>query len=160
MALSIVGIDKTSFGYYAAKLAHERAAASGPVPSTVMRATQFYELPAQLIAITRHDSHAHVLDLRPVQAVAARTVAEALLEVAEAAPSGRALDLAGPQEADLVALARAFVQHRGEAITVYPDTESVAGIPPRALLPEDGARIQGPTFEEWLASDDAAALPV
>jgi hypothetical protein len=101
-----------------------------------------------------------VLDLRPVQTVAARTVAEALLGVAEAAPAGRAPDLAGPQQADLVALARAFVQHRGEAITVHPDAESVAGVPPGALLPGDGARIQGPAFEEWLASDDAAALPI
>jgi MFS family permease len=103
---------------------------------------------------------AHVLDMRPVQTVAARTVAQALLELAEAVPVGRAPDLAGPRQAELVALARAFVQHRGEAITVYPDADSVAGIPPRALLPENGARIQGPTFEEWLASDDAAALTI
>jgi uncharacterized protein YbjT (DUF2867 family) len=82
-----MGIDKTSFGYYAAKLEHERAAASGPVPGTVLRATQLHELPAQLIAITRHDSRAHVLDLRPAQPVAARTVAEVLVELAEAAPS-------------------------------------------------------------------------
>jgi uncharacterized protein YbjT (DUF2867 family) len=160
VTLSIVGIDKTSFGYYLAKAEHERAAASGPVPSTVMRATQFHELPAQLIAITRQDSQARVLDMRPVQTVAARTVAEVLLELAETAPPGRAPDLAGPQQADLVTLARAFVRHRGEAITVHPDAESVAGIPPDALLPADGARIQGPTFEEWLASDDAAALPL
>jgi uncharacterized protein YbjT (DUF2867 family) len=46
VTLSIVGIEKTSFGYYAAKLEHERAAASGPVPSTVLRAIQFHELPA------------------------------------------------------------------------------------------------------------------
>jgi len=39
-------------------------------------------LPAQLIAIIRHDSQAHVLDLRPVQTVAARTVGEVLLELA------------------------------------------------------------------------------
>jgi uncharacterized protein YbjT (DUF2867 family) len=160
VTLSIVGIDKTSFGYYMAKLAHERAAASGPVPNTVMRATQFHELPAQLIAITRHDSQAHVLDMRPVQTVAARTVGEALVGVAQAAPSRRAPDLAGPQQADLVALARAFVQHRGQAITILPDADSVAGIPPGALLPEEGARIQGPTFTEWLASDDAATLTV
>ena len=160
VTLSIVGIDKTSFGYYTAKLEHERAAASGPVPNTVMRATQFHELPAQLIAITRHDSQAHVLDMQPVQTIAARTVGEALLEVAEAVPSGRAPDLAGPQEANLVDLARAFVERRSEAITVHPDADSVAGIPPRALLPGNGARIQGPTFEEWLASDDAAALTV
>lgn len=125
-----------------------------------MRATQFHELPAQLIAITRHDSQAQVLDMRPVRTVAARTVGRALLDVAEAAPSGRAPDLAGPQESDLVTLAREFVEHRGEAITLYPDSDSVAGIPQGALLPDDGARIEGPTFEEWLVSDDAAALPV
>jgi uncharacterized protein YbjT (DUF2867 family) len=160
VTLSIVGIDKTSFGYYAAKLEHEHAAAAGPVPSTVLRATQFHELPAALIAATRHDSQAHVLDMRPVQTVAARTVAEVLVQVAEAAPSGRAPDLAGPQQAELVALARAFVQHRGMAVTVHPDAESVAGIPLGALLPEAGARIEGPPFDEWLAGADAASLPV
>jgi uncharacterized protein YbjT (DUF2867 family) len=158
VTLSIVGADKTSFGYYEAKLEHERAAASGPVPSTVMRATQLHELPAQLIAITRHDSQASVLDLRPVQPVAARTVGEVLLGLAEGAPAGRAPDLAGPQQAELVDLARAFVARQGQAITVIPDADSVAGIPSGALLPENGARIQGPTFTEWLASDDAAAL--
>jgi hypothetical protein len=95
-----------------------------------------------------------------VQSVAARTVAAMLLEVAEGAPRGRAPDLAGPQQADLVALARAFVEHRGAAITVAPDTANAAGIPPGALLPDDGARIQGPSFTDWLASDDAAALTV
>ncbi|HEY6496493.1 MAG TPA: hypothetical protein VIZ43_24730 [Trebonia sp.] len=78
----------------------------------------------------------------------------------EAAPAGRAPGLAGPQQADLVALARAFVQHRGEAITVHPDADSVGGIPPRALLPGNDARTQGPAFGEWLACDEAAQLAV
>jgi hypothetical protein len=39
VTLSIVGIHKMSFGYYQAKLQHERAAQSGSVPSTIMRAT-------------------------------------------------------------------------------------------------------------------------
>jgi hypothetical protein len=34
------------------------------------------------------------------------------------------------------------------------------GLPRRlgALLPAAGARLEGPTFEEWLTSDDAATL--
>jgi uncharacterized protein YbjT (DUF2867 family) len=157
VTLSIVGIEKVPFGYYAAKLEHERAAASGSVPSTVLRATQFHEFPAQWIALTRRDSQASVLDLR-VQTVAARTVGRVLVELAEGAPVGRAPDLAGPEEADLVTLARAFVERRGLGITVHPDAESVAGMPPRALLPEGGARIEGPTFDDWLEGEDAAAL--
>ena len=157
VTLSIVGIDRAPVGYYAAKLAHERAATTGPVTATILRATQFHEFPAQLIGWTRNGAEASVFDLR-VQTVAARTVAGVLVELAEGAPLGRAPDLAGPREADLVALARAFVERRGEPITVHADAESVAGIPPRALLPDDGARIEGPTFEEWLAGEDAAAL--
>ena len=38
----------------------------------------------------------------------------------------------------------------------HADGTSIAGIP-RALLPET-ARIQSPTFDEWLVSEDAAAL--
>ena len=72
MTLSIVRIDKTSFGYYTAKLAHERAATAGPVPATVLRATQFHELPARLIALTCDDSRARVFDVR-VQTVAAQS---------------------------------------------------------------------------------------
>jgi uncharacterized protein YbjT (DUF2867 family) len=159
VALSIVGIDKTSYGYYAAKREHERATMNGPIPSTVMRATQFHEFPAQVIARTRRGSEARVFDLR-VQTVAARCVAEVLIELAEGAPLGRAPDLAGPQEADLVDLARKFLRQCGLSIAVHPDAETVAGIPPGALLPEAGARIQGPGFDEWLASDDAAALVV
>jgi uncharacterized protein YbjT (DUF2867 family) len=157
VTLSIVGIDKTSFGYYRAKLAQESVASAGPVPSTIMRATQLYELPGQLIGLTRQDSQARVLDLGRVQPVAARTVGEVLVEVAEGAPAGRVPDLAGPQQSNLVALGQALVEHRHEAITVHPID---VGIPPGVLLPTGGARIEGPTFEEWLASEDAAALPL
>lgn len=104
-------------------------------PGTVMRADKFRELPARLIAVTRHDSH--MLDMRPVQAVAARTAAELLLGVAEAAPSGRAADPAGAG----AAAARPGASRRAR------------------LLPEGGAGIQGPTHEAWLAAEDAVALP-
>jgi len=43
---------------------------------------------------------------------------------------------------------------------VNADAESVAGIPPGALLPGKDARVQGPAYEEWLAGEDAAALPI
>ena len=154
-----MGSTAPSFGYYAAKLAQERAVAAGPVPSTIMRATQFHELPAQLIARTRAGAEARVFDVR-VRTVAARTVARVLVELAEGAPRGRAQDLAGPEEADLVALARRFVERRRLSLEVRADAQSVPGIPPGALLPFDDARIEGPTFEEWLESEDAAALPL
>ena len=155
VTLSIVGIDELPFGYYAAKLAHERVAAAGPTPATILRATQFHEFPAQMIGWTVDNGVARLPDLT-VQTIAARTVAEVLVELAAARPAERAADLAGPDERRLIELARAFVERRGAEIVVEPDDE--AGVPPRALIPGAGARIEPPSFDEWLDGEDAAAL--
>jgi uncharacterized protein YbjT (DUF2867 family) len=155
VTLSIVGIDEVPFGYYAAKLAHERVAASGPVPATILRATQFHELPAQMIGWTAEDGVAHLPDLT-VQSVAARTVADVLVELAAAPPVGRAADLGGPDVRRLIDLAEAIVERRGSEIAV--EVDDPGDIDPRALLPGAGARIEPPSFDEWLDSEDAAAL--
>src|SRR5439155_14045466 len=44
VVVSIVGVDRLSGGYGAAKLAQERGVQSGAVPAFVVRSTQFYEL--------------------------------------------------------------------------------------------------------------------
>ncbi len=155
VTLSVVGIDHTDFGYYRAKLAHERAAAAGPVPSTILRATQLHEFPAQVLSMTRDGNRATVFDAT-VQTVAAAAVADALLEIASRAPQGRAADVAGPETANLVDLARAFVARHGSALDVRPDTATMAGIPDDALIAGPEARIIGPGYAAWLESADAA----
>lgn len=160
VTLSIVGIEKVpGFGFYEAQLERERAIQRGPVPVTIMRATQFHEFPAQMIARSRWGSRASIFDMRS-QPVAARTVGEVLAELAAGEPVGRAPDLAGPHPARLVELARAFVEHRGVDLTIEPDSEAMAGAPPDALLPGPGARLEGPSFEQWLEGEDAAALTI
>jgi uncharacterized protein YbjT (DUF2867 family) len=158
VTLSIVGIDDSPFGYYQAKLDHERAAADGTVPWTVLRATQLHELPAQLIGMTRHDAHASVFDAL-AQPVAARTVAEALVATAITEPQGRAPDLAGPERVNLVDMGRAFARRRGLGLTVDADTRTMSSLSSSALLPGNGATIAGPTYGEWLDTD-GATFPV
>jgi uncharacterized protein YbjT (DUF2867 family) len=160
VTLSIVGIERVpGFGFYEAQLSRERVTRAGPVAVTIMRATQFHEFPGQMIARSRRGGHARIYDMRS-QPVAARTVGHVLAELAAGEPAGRAPDLAGPRAERLVDLARAFVAHRGAELTVEPDTESMASAPPDALLPGPGARLEGPSFEEWLDGDDAAALTI
>jgi uncharacterized protein YbjT (DUF2867 family) len=157
VTLSIVGIDRAAaYGYYAAKLDQERAALAGPVPATVLRATQFHGFAAQVLARGRRDDMVHVPDLR-VQTVAARTVGGVLVELLEAGPAGRAPDLAGPEPADLVELARALAERRGFPVTVVAGPPP-AGVPADALLPGPGARLEGPPFRSWLAGPDVPAL--
>ncbi|MGH2908741.1 MAG: SDR family oxidoreductase, partial [Solirubrobacteraceae bacterium] len=80
VTLSIVGIDNVPFGVNGAQLAREQVARDGAVPSTIMRATQFHEFPAQMIVASRQGDRARLFDVQ-VQTVAARTVGQVLVEL-------------------------------------------------------------------------------
>lgn len=152
--LSIVRIDGATEGHAAAKVTHEEAAIAGPVPVTIQRTTQFHEFPAQLIRWAGTASEIAIPPWR-VRTVAARTVAEVLVDLAASTPKGRAVDLAGPDERRLDGLARRFVDHMGSSVTIVTGEDLEA---PGARLPGAGARLAGPTFEEWLTSADAARM--
>lgn len=157
VTLSIVGIERApGNAYYTAKLHQEALALLGPVPATILRATQFHEFAVQMLQRNERDGAATVPAMR-VRTVAARTVAERLVELAPSAPIGRAADLGGPEEADLVELSRAFVSRYGLRITVTPGPTD-SSVPFGATLPGEGAQLAGPTFAEWLETEDAARL--
>jgi uncharacterized protein YbjT (DUF2867 family) len=157
VTLSIVGADRVpGFGYYQAKLAHEAAALEGPLPATIVRATQFHEFPAQILGRTRLGPMAMVPSMR-VQSIAARTVGAVLLEVATGSLGQEMVEVAGPEPADLIDLARSVVARRGQRVAVVPvRVPGRAGKAMRsgALLPTPGVRLAGPTFAEWLTGED------
>lgn len=161
VVLSIVGIDRAAaVPYYAAKLAHERAALAGPLSVAILRTTQFHEYPGQVLDRARRGPFARI-PITPVQTVAARTVGEALVELATSPVPPEALsELAGPTPGELVALARAVARARGDRLVVFGTrgrdparTTLRAG----ALLPSPGSRRSGPGFATWLAGADGPA---
>jgi uncharacterized protein YbjT (DUF2867 family) len=157
VTLSIVGIERAPENtYYTAKLRQEQAALAGPVPATILRATQFHEFAVQMLRRTSRDGAAHVRSMR-VQPVAARTVANVLMELAGGPALGKAPDLGGPEQADLVALARQFVARYALQLSVIAAAADPT-VPYGATLPAPGARLEGPTFAAWLETDDAAQL--
>jgi uncharacterized protein YbjT (DUF2867 family) len=89
VVVSIIGCDRFTAGYMAAKVAHERAMQAGPIPVRILRAAQFHEFVAQLVEWGRQGEVSYVPKMR-TQLVAARTVAEALADLAvgpESAPA-------------------------------------------------------------------------
>lgn len=162
VVLSIVGVERMrAVGYYRAKLFQERHMLAGAVPATVVRATQFHELAAQLAKRGSIGPLAFVPDL-VVQTVAARSVAEVLAEAAVGAPwRGRLGDVAGPgPAARLPGLARAALSAQGSPrrVVALPLPRSLArAVADGALLPSADARLVGPTIAEWLASMDPQA---
>jgi len=163
VVVSIIGTDRFTAGYGAAKIAHEKAMLSGPIPVRVLRAAQFHEFVAQLVEWGRQGEVSFVPRMR-IQPVAARTVAQALADLAtdpESAPAPGSsevpmLEIAGPREENLADLARLLVARRGDPLRI--EGASDPADPDRdlyetgALLPGPDAILAGPTFEEWLNS--------
>ncbi|WP_137295136.1 SDR family oxidoreductase [Nocardioides dongxiaopingii] len=154
VALSIVGIDDVPSGYYRGKLLQERLLAAGAQPWSVLRATQFHEFAEQALHLAAVGPFSFVPRMLS-QPVAAREVAEALVDLAEAGPSGRVPDLAGPERLDVPSLSRRLVRARGlgrRVVGVRLPGAAGRAMRSGALTPgSDGPRGRT-TFAEWLAS--------
>lgn len=151
VALSIVGCDRVDLGYYLGKRRQEELVAAGPVPWTILRATQFHEFAGQLV-----DRSPAGLALAPrmaTQPVAASEVAALVVACALGAPVGRAPDLGGPRPERMDRLVRQQVRARGSRRVVVPiPMAGRAGRQVRdgGLLPGPGATLGVETFEAWL----------
>ena len=155
VVVSIIGTDKATGGYGAAKLAHERAALAGPIPARILRAAQFHEFVEVLMAWGRQGDVVYLPRMR-TQIVAARTVAEALaaLALSPEPESAQPAEIAGPREEYLPDLAALLAARRGEEVKIEavsnPADPDDALNSNGGLLPGPHATLAGPTFAEWL----------
>jgi uncharacterized protein YbjT (DUF2867 family) len=159
VVVSIVGADRFSSGYNVAKIAQERAALDGPIPVRILRATQFHEFVGELMDWGTQGDVSYVAEMR-TQLVAARTVAEAVADLATAPDdpgNGPIPEIAGPREERLVEMARLVAAKRGAPARVEEggdigdaDGELYAS---GGALPNPHATLAGPTFEEWLRAE-------
>jgi uncharacterized protein YbjT (DUF2867 family) len=165
--VSIIGTERFGGGYGKAKFAHERAALGGPIPTRVLRAAQFHEFVEELVGWATRGDVATLPDMR-TQLVAARTVAEALADLVTAPDSEftpeaaeTILEVAGPREERLPEAARLLVARRGDDLRIEvgsdPNDPYSTVATSGALLPGPDARLDGPTFAEWLEARVALA---
>ncbi len=158
VVVSIIGVDKFSGGYGAAKVAHEQVTLAGPVPATVLRAAQFHEFVEQLVEWGRQGDVAYVPKAR-MQLVAARAVAEevAALAVEPGADSTEIPEIAGPREESLVDVAMLFASKQADPLRIEavrnPDEPNREVFESGALLPGPHATLAGPTYEAWLEAE-------
>ncbi|GAA0271113.1 SDR family oxidoreductase [Cryptosporangium japonicum] len=157
--LSIVAIDGSAFAYYRAKEAQEQAVIAGPVPWTIVRATQFHEFAGQLATQTKFGPFVAIPTFvtRPV---AVAEVGEALADAVEAGPSGRAPDLFGPKVESVPDMARRTLKARGVRAFVVPvPLPGKAGAMMRSgVLGGNGVGQQSSeTFDEWVRGEPRRA---
>jgi uncharacterized protein YbjT (DUF2867 family) len=152
--LSIVGVDRNKrVPHYAGKREQERLVEGGPVPWSIVQATQFHDFAAMVAGWAERDGSAPIAPLL-VQPIAPADVAAVLAEVATAPPLGARLEIAGPETQDLVDMARRTYAARGQDVRLVPTWRGNFGtdMAGEALLPGAGARRGATTFDDWLAA--------
>ncbi|MEU8660694.1 SDR family oxidoreductase [Actinoplanes philippinensis] len=151
--LSIVGVDLVpGLDYYRAKVLQEDLLQTGPVPYSIVRATQFFEFVDAILSWTS-DENTVRLPATPVQPMAAADVARAVADVAAGAPLNGIRNVAGPQVYALDELGRIALSARGDrrAVVTDPSAGMFAAVPGDVLTGREDAVRAGTTFLEWLS---------
>ena len=151
--LSIVGADQVpGLVYFRAKVLQEDILKAGPLPYSIVRATQFFEFIESVLSWTA-DEHTVRLPATRIQPMAAADVAQAVADVAVGTPLQGTCNVAGPEVFALDELGRITLAARGDHRTVITDNSAgmFAAASGEALIAKDDAVIATTAYREWLA---------
>jgi uncharacterized protein YbjT (DUF2867 family) len=151
--LSILGAEQVpGLVYYQAKVLQEDILKAGPVPYSIVRATQFYEFMPAVLSWTSDGSTVR-LPSTLVQPMASADVAQAVADVSAGAPLNGARGVAGPEVFPLDELGRITLAAKGDARTVVTDNTAgmFAEASGDALIAKEDTVIAPTTYRQWLA---------
>jgi uncharacterized protein YbjT (DUF2867 family) len=154
VTLSVVGADRLpESDYLRAKVAQEKVVKAGPVPYTILRATQFFEFMSR-VGDPSNNGDAVRLPPARIQPEAAGDVAGALADIAVGSPLNDTVELAGPEAFPLDELTRRALKASGDPRRVITDVRARyfgAELDDRSFAPGDDARIATTRFDDWLS---------
>jgi uncharacterized protein YbjT (DUF2867 family) len=150
--LSIVGTDKVpELAYYQAKTLQETILAAGPVPYSIVRATQFMEFIDDIMSWTTEGDTVR-LPATPIQPIAAKDVARAVAEVAAGAPLNGIRNIGGPEIFDLDELGRLTLSRKGDHRTVVTDPAAgMFAVVKGDVLTDKDAYLAPTRYADWLS---------
>ncbi|MDQ0845788.1 SDR family oxidoreductase [Streptomyces sp. V1I6] len=150
--LSIVGVDQVpELDYYRAKVLQEDLLKAGPIPYSIVRATQFMEFMDAVLSWTA-DGDTVRLPATPIQPIASKDVARAVAEVAAGTPLGGVHNIAGPEIFPLDELGRITLAHRSDGRTVVTDPAAgMFGTVKGDVLTDKDAHLAPTRYADWLS---------
>jgi uncharacterized protein YbjT (DUF2867 family) len=154
VTLSIVGVDQVpDLAYYRAKTLQEDLVKAGPIPFSIVRATQFMEFVGPTMDWTT-DGEVVRLPATPIQPINSADVATAVAEVAAGTPLRGTRDIAGPEVFPLDELGRITLEATGDHRHVVTDETAglFAAVKGDVLTAPEGAHIATTHFRDWLRS--------
>ncbi|MGE2736595.1 SDR family oxidoreductase [Mycolicibacterium vaccae] len=154
LALSVVGTQRLAreSGYFKAKLAQERQIGAGPIPYTIVRATQFFEFLGAIADSATTDGTVRLTDAQ-FQPMASADVAEAVAIAAVNEPVNGIVEVGGPEKFRLPELIRTALAARGDTREVVADPAAGywgVDIDEDTLVPGDGATLFDTRFSDWV----------
>ncbi|MDQ8046483.1 MAG: NmrA family NAD(P)-binding protein [Solirubrobacteraceae bacterium] len=157
VSLSIVGSDRIPMPYYALKQRQEAVVRAAPLPSTILRATQFPELLDMVWSATRK---AGIIPApRGVVApIDPRDVAVAIADAVERGPAtGELIGIRGPETLTIRDLARTWKAARGSRRPVIgvPAVGGALRTVAGGALVDESLPAATRTWAEWLAEHPA-----
>ncbi|MFE7775751.1 SDR family oxidoreductase [Streptomyces sp. NPDC057445] len=151
--LSIIGADQVpDLVYYRAKVLQEDILKAGPIPYSIVRATQFMEFIDAVMSWTT-EANTVRLPTTPLQPIAAQDISDTVAEVAVGPPLNGTLDIAGPDVFPLDELGRITLNARPDGRTVVTDDTAgmFAVVHGDALTAKGDARILPTHYSDWLS---------
>jgi uncharacterized protein YbjT (DUF2867 family) len=162
VALSVVGTDRLSeSGYFRAKIAQEELIKAGPIPYSIIHATQFFEF-VKSIADAATSGNAVKLSSALIQPMAADDVASAVGRIAVGPPVNGIVEVAGPEQFRLDGLIRLGLARKSDPREVISDPQARyfgALLRERTLLPGANATLASTRFEDWIAQSVPQPAP-
>lgn len=149
--LSIVGADVVDLGYYHGKRRQEELVTTGPLPWTLLRATQLHEFAAQLLDVA--DGPVVYVPPMLTQPVAAIDVATRLVELVTGPARGTVPPIAGPDALWVADMARRVLARRGVSrqVETLPVSDALAlQLAGGDLVPEGEFLSATTTFGQYL----------
>ncbi|MEV5545283.1 NAD(P)H-binding protein [Streptomyces sp. NPDC052309] len=149
--LSIVGVDRVpELDYYRAKMLQENILAAGPIPYSIVRATQFMEFMDAVMSWTA-DGDTVRLPATPIQPIAAKDVAAEVAETAVGAPLNGIRNIAGPEIFSLDELGRITLSRKGDRRTVVTDPAGMFAVVKGDVLTDKDAHLAPTRYTDWLS---------
>lgn len=161
VALSVVGTEELAkeSEYFQAKQSQERLISGGPIPYTIVHATQFHEFIDRIVDSATIDGTVRVPNAF-IQPMASADVAEAVAIAAVNDPANGIVEVGGPERFRMPDLMRAALSaHADPREVVLDPSASYWGvqIDETTLVPGDGATLFDIRFEDWAAEAAATA---
>jgi len=154
VTVSIVGVDSVDYGYFLGKRRQEQLLATGLVPWTLLRATQFHEFAEQVVARGGLGPIVAVPEML-CQPVAAAEAAGCLARLVHDGPQGVALPIAGPQRLGMADMVRGYLRATGQRRNVvsfrFPGRVGAA-MATGGLIPDEPFQLGETRFDAYLSS--------